>query len=41
MILGLAQCHEQDRPSRFAYCAVFLRVMIYSLPWGTWLLGAF
>lgn len=37
LILGLAQCEAEDRLARFAYCAAFLLVFVYTLPWGTWL----
>lgn len=37
MILGVAQCEPEDRLARFGYTAVFLLVLVYTLPWGDWL----
>ncbi len=37
LILGVAQCEEDERVTRFAYCAAFLLVLVYTLPWGSWL----
>lgn len=37
MILGVAQCEPEDRLARFGYAAVFLLVLVYTLPWGDWL----
>ena len=37
LILGVAQCEREERLARFAYCAAFLLVLVYTLPWGAWL----
>ena len=34
LILGLAQCEEDERLPRFGYGAAFLLVLVYTLPWG-------
>ena len=38
LILGVAQCDEDDdRLLRFGYLAVFLLILLYTMPWGAWL----
>ncbi len=34
LILGVAQCEEDERLARFGYSAAFLLVLVYTLPWG-------
>ena len=38
LILGLAHCRREEVAARTAYCAAFLLVLVYTLPWGAWLL---
>lgn len=34
IILGVAQCEEDDRWARLGYSVAFLMVLVYSMPWG-------
>jgi hypothetical protein len=40
IVLGIAQCEDEDDLARFGYCMALVLVLAYALPWGAWLRGA-